>query len=122
MTITYDVEGSVLVIHQNGETDPQQIARAIGTALTDPALPPGASMLWDARSAPAQASAATMKRMLQGFAGIGARLSRRFALLVASDLQFGVSRMLATYAEGYGIEVCCFYDPEAARAWLLQAS
>lgn len=120
MTITYRIDGPILIVEQNRETDPRRIGGAVARALADPALPPQAHMLWDARDAPAQADASTMKRLLEGFAAIGTRLSNRFAVLVANDVQFGVSRMLAAYADEYDVEVDCFYDPDEARAWLLR--
>lgn len=114
----YEIDGGLLLIDQGTATDPALIMEVLGRAFSDNRLQPGAGILWDARQAPAQASATRMQGMLAGMASHPGGSDRRFALLVANARQFGVTRMLAAYAESYGIGVRPFFDVGEARFWL----
>jgi hypothetical protein len=118
MDIDYEIDGDILLIHQNGVTDPEKIVQAMGIALKEPDLLPCSHLLWDAVDAPAQASAEKMKKLLAGIGSANSILSSRFALVVASKLQYGVSRMFTVYAEDQGITSKVFYDIVEAKKWL----
>lgn len=95
MTVGYSIDGAVLTIHQGAETSAREFGIAISKALADPELPEPAYMLWDASSAPAEASRAKMQRLLKGFAALQGRIAPKVAMLVASERQYGVARMLS---------------------------
>ena len=116
--LTHEIDGKILVIHQNGVNDPQQIMRGMQVALADPALKPGSHLLWMAVDAPATATPEKMQRLLSWVGGEGGKLSSRCALVVANDLQFGVSRMFSVFSEERGLDVNVFYDVDDAKAWL----
>ena len=44
----------------------------------------------------------------------------RVAIVVSSDLDFGLARMFQVFAEGSGIDHEVFRDRDAARDWLLK--
>lgn len=117
-TLTHEVEGDILVVYQNGVNDPDRIMAGMQAALADPALQPGTHLLWVAIDAPATATPEKMQRLLAWVGGQGGKLTRRCALVVATDLQFGVSRMFSVFSEERGLDVNVFYDLDEARAWL----
>lgn len=116
--LTHEIDGKVLVIHQNGVNDLPEIVRGMQTALADPALKPGSHLLWMAADAPATATPEKMQRLLTWVRGEGGKLSSRCAFVVANDLQFGVSRMFSVFSEERGLDVNVFYDVDEAKAWL----
>ncbi len=117
MSIRYEIDGEVLIIRQNGVTDPVLIAETLAAALADAKLLPKSHLLWDATDAPAQASADKMKAFVRSFDEMP-QLSGRIAMLVATDLQWGVSRMFSVYAEDAGSTAAVFYEADEAMRWL----
>lgn len=122
MTITYTIDRDVLIIDQNGVTDPADIRQVLKQALADPRLAGGSHLLWDATEAPAQASADKMRSLIGGRWDRSSPLSNRIAMLVTTDLQYGLSRMFSAHADeaGYRVEVFC--DKDDALQWLRSES
>jgi hypothetical protein len=46
------------------------------------------------------------------------RIGRRCAIVAASDIHFGLSRMGAVFCESIGVDAQVFRTPEEALAWL----
>ena len=118
MRIEHEIDGPILVIHQNGVTDPDEIIRGMNTAFLDPRLEPESHLLWNAVDAPAQATSEKMRMLLHDVRLKSDKLSSRCAMVVASEHQYGVSRMFSAYAEGVGVDVEVFYDFDEAKVWL----
>jgi hypothetical protein len=116
--MSHEIDGNVLVIRQNGVTDPEIIISAMSKALADPLLLQDSHLLWDATDAPAQASADKMNMLLKGVSSVGGRLSGLMAFVVGTQLQYGVSRMFSVYAESVGMQAMVFYDLDEAKSWL----
>jgi hypothetical protein len=100
---------------------PEDLIRALSAFMGEA---PTRLVLWDLR----QASFSTftnddmrwMVSQLSKFSG-AERLGGRSAFVVAHDEDYGVMRMLTTYAElgGYLVSLRVFRDVDVARAWLL---
>ncbi|XOV87650.1 MAG: hypothetical protein ACFHX7_22300 [Pseudomonadota bacterium] len=118
MTMTHEIDGEILIIRQGNVTDPAEILVALGKAFADPALAPGSSLLWDATDAPAQASANKIESLLRSVGAGESPLARRCAMVVATALQHGVSRIFAAYAAEAGVDARVFHDLEEAKNWL----
>lgn len=117
MLIAYEIEGRVLIIRQNDEKDLEAYLAVMAEANADERLQPGTALLWDGRRSRADASADTLKLLIHRIATSSDKLSLRCAMLVSSDLQYGVSRMLSVYAEDEGMDVAIFRSEEQAMAW-----
>lgn len=115
--MSYDIEEGVLVVHQNGVNDPDAIRACLKSAVMDHRLRDSSDLIWVAVTAPATATPQLMQNLLRDNRHSG-RLSDRMAIVVANELQYGVSRMFSVYAKEAGIEVRVFYHMDDARSWL----
>ena len=119
MPVLYAFRGGVLELRAIGSYAPSEVAEAFRLALGDPARPVLRALLYDVRKSEMVGSRTTpeVREAVAFFDSLGTQVGRRVALLAASDVGYGVMRMVAGWAEGRGIEVAVFRDPDEALAW-----
>lgn len=118
MGIHYELDDDILVVYQGNVSDSKAIAEVMTRALADPGLKAGSGLLWNGVDAPAEATPEKMQKLLSLYATTHGRLSRYIAMVVASDLQYGVARMFSVYARDVDVQVRVFHDMGEARKWL----
>ena len=114
MGISYKLDGDVLLVRQQGVADPDDIRTVMKSAFSEMNSPKNIHLLWDARESPAEASSEKIKNLLH----LGPALSGRIAILVSSQLQYGLARMTVAYGEQLGLSVRVLRDLDEASTWL----
>lgn len=120
MPVNYSFHGSLLKIELVGQYEPDDVIAAFMNAINDPACPNPAALLLDVRKSETLASAAVadIRRVAEYLGPFAARVGGRVAVVAASDVHFGLSRLGSVYSQGVGVEAQVFRDLESAVAWL----
>ncbi len=85
-----------------------------------PGIHPPALLICDTRSHFTSPSA-DVPYLAQYLADWKPKIQNQIALLVDSEVKFGVGRMIGTHCEALGVELRVFRDLEQAKKWLLQS-
>ena len=78
-------------------------------------------ILWDGRSALADKSGLVIRRAASRIRTLPPLEGARLALLVSTDLQFGLARLGGAYLEMEGLQVRVYRDRSEALTWLESA-
>ena len=117
--VVRDAEGVTVFTVAPG-VRPEDLIQALSAFMRDA---PTQRVLWDLRQSSISQftddDRLWMVSQLSKFSG-AERAGGRSAFVVAHDVDFGVMRMLITYAElgGYAVSLQVFRDVDVARAWL----
>ncbi|HEX8848949.1 MAG TPA: hypothetical protein VF761_05420 [Gemmatimonadaceae bacterium] len=119
MPVTYEFVGDVLVISASGVYPADDVTRAFGRALADPARPVIRALLYDVRDSEVVGTRSTpeVRAAVAFFRDLGPRVGNRVALLATADVGYGVMRMVAGWADAAGIEAAVFRNHGDAIAW-----
>ena len=123
MPVIHAWEGTLLRISFVGAYEPDDIIRQFMAAMSDPACPNPARLLVDVTRSEILATAPVVeiRRVAEYLGPFAARIGGRCAVVAASDVHFGLSRLGSVYSEGVGVEVQVFRDLEGGIAWLSDA-
>jgi len=111
-------------VRAEGPIDVADVFSAIVQVWREPAYQERPAVLWDLRAADVSRLFAADMREIVGLERRDRPDARRarMALLVTSDVGFGLSRMLQALLEREPIDVCVFRnDEKAAWAWLTES-
>jgi hypothetical protein len=123
MSVTHyvDTERNILFVTRSGQTSPDEEEASFRARKEDPLVAPGIPVFVDTRDVDPPDSPETIKRIAYNVAKNAARLEcGRTALLVGSDVQYGMARMFMAMTELVHPHVEVFRDETAALAWLTQ--
>jgi hypothetical protein len=120
MPVTFEIDGSVVVLHLTGIYSPAEIRAAFVAALAEPRERPLSGVLADVRN-----SESLITRTLGDITSVvgflayhAASYANRVALVVAGDTQYAVMRMAAEDLHTAGIAASVFRDGGEALRWL----
>jgi hypothetical protein len=121
MALRYSFDHAIAVIHMSGRYSTVELRDTIHRALSDPACPPKPGLLCDLRGSDSirERSADDVQGMARFLASLRQRLGGRVALLVDSNVAFGMMRMGASAIPEEGLKGEIFRELSAARAWRL---
>lgn len=124
MPVRYYFDGPIAVLRAEGDYEPEDLKQGVLRALEDPACPAWPVMMFDLRASGslARRSAEQVRDMADFLARHGNRFGRRLAMVVSSDVAYGLMRMGSAQAADGGVVPDVFRDFEAARAWLLRGA
>jgi hypothetical protein len=121
MTYTIDEESPLVRIAGAGRVTDEEIVQCISSLRTDPKLEHDMNALADFREIEVGFTAGGVNRVIEVMEDTAHRRSpAKAAIVVDSDVAFGMSRMIQLRCEGraepsFGI----FRDMSSARAWLV---
>lgn len=120
MPVTYSFHGSLLKLELVGQYQPDDVIKTFVEAMNDPLCPNPASLLVDVRRSEtlANAAIADIRRVAEFVGPYAPRVGGRAAVVAASDVHFGLSRLGSVYSDTVGVEVQVFRDVESAITWL----
>jgi hypothetical protein len=113
-----DADGLTINIVVSGAVTYEDVSAHVARLTSDPAVTPAMGQLIDARDIGDPPPTPEIHRMAQIYAGLQDSWPARYAVVVSTDLMFGVARMfqgLAAFLPGT-FEV--FRDAGEARRWL----
>ena len=121
MSLSYDYDGPIVVIHMDGDYTTAQLREVVLRALDDSACPSKPVLLLDGHSSAVLSTRtpADVQEMGRFCASIAPRFGGRAAVVATTDLAYGLVRIGAVFAEQGGVGTQVFRSLNAARAWLL---
>lgn len=117
--VRVDPETAIVMLRAYGEGNPAEGAAAFDRAFALVADAERPRLFIDIRDLSYTPEADAARRFADLLAA-GARPGQRTAFCCNPGLEFGVARMVATFAELRGTEVSAFMDREEAVRWLLE--
>ncbi len=116
-----DQELGILVVTREGKTSADEEEQSFHARDNDPAIAPGLPVLVDSRRVDPPDSVTTVRRMANIVQNNAQRLRcTRTALLVGSDVQYGMARMYMALTEPIHPDTAVFRDYDEALNWLLE--
>jgi hypothetical protein len=118
MPISYELEDQLLIIKTEGDIQPEDLQETFQKVFVDPAFEPGTKILvydLDSVFVPTtkqiEAGAKNIESVMKKFAS-------KMAIVVSSDVNYGMGRMMEIFCEQRGIDVKVFRDFDIAKNWL----
>lgn len=123
MAVTYVIEGDLLTLTLEGEYAPEDVIERFLSAMSGPKCPDPVTLLVDVSASASLATRPTdqIRLVAERLGEFKNRIGGRCAVVAASDVNFGLSRLGAVYSEGVGVHVEVFRDRAQALAWLRSA-
>ncbi len=120
MPASYKLKADLLKIELVGATRADDVISTFVQAIHDPQCPTPVSLLLDVRQSQTleTQSVPEIRRVAEYLGPYAARIGGRAAVVAASDVHFGLSRLGSVYSESVGVEVQVFRDLESAVTWL----
>jgi hypothetical protein len=120
MPVSHTLESGILVITAQGSYAPEEVVGAFIQGLEDPRCPRPVGLLYDpSGSVDLKDRTPQQIRQVAMFLKPHAeRIGRRIAVVVGNDVQFGLSRLGAVFAEDVGVEAQIFHSQADAKEWL----
>ncbi|HEX5045116.1 MAG TPA: hypothetical protein VFV75_19635 [Candidatus Polarisedimenticolaceae bacterium] len=120
MPVTWSLDGDLLQLDLEGDYAPTDIIDAFLTALADLRCPPEVSLLLDTTRSQSldKRSPRQIRHVAQYLGPYRKRIRGRCAVVVGSDLQFGLSRMGSAYSDSVGVDAGVFRSRAEALEWL----
>jgi hypothetical protein len=118
--VSHTLDSGILRITATGAYQPQDIPREFLAGLADPACPTPVGILLDVTGS-AELSHRTPQQIrfvAEFLKPYAERIGRRCAVAIGSEVQYGLGRMGAVFAESVGVEVQIFPTADEAQAWL----
>ncbi|MCE2941744.1 MAG: hypothetical protein ACK53A_15650 [Gemmatimonadota bacterium] len=103
----------------NGATTTQDFAAAIAAAGAALADGPSHAVVFDLRGSPYAPRQHEAQQLAEQLAQLRHVLTGPVAMLAETPLQFGVARMIASFAEAAAMAVAAFRSDAEAEVWLL---
>ena len=124
MTITakVDAEASVAFLYVEEPWNLEELRGALGLMGSSSGFDPSMGILVDFTKVSTPPKSAEIEQYMAFLGGQTDRVSVKRAILVESDLQYGMARMAAAYGEHYSLRVQVYRDLDAALAWLCDGS
>ncbi len=119
MAIEVEITTTCIIARADGLATEADTEASIASILANPAYHPQLPLLIDVQTAPGNAGGRELAAMGKKFSGSAKGHFSRVAILVASDLVFGLSRTFAAYADSGGLEIRVYRTTEEAMSWLV---
>jgi hypothetical protein len=120
VAIAYSIENGIVLTTFKGDVTPEDVRSYRAAVRADPLAHPGLLALVDCREASTLFSTPDLKALAAEAVALYARTAvrQRCAVLVASDVAFGLARMYEVLLKDTPIDLEFFRDPEQAMSWL----
>ena len=120
MPVTYTLRSGLLTVKPSGEYTPADFIAAFHAGIDDPDCPTPVALLLDMRESVsfASRSVAEIRGAAEHVGPYADRVGGRVAVLVGSDVQFGLARMGSVFTEGVGVVAEVFREEARALLWL----
>ncbi len=122
MPADYHFDDRIIVVRGHAKYTTEELRTAVLGALADPERPVNAVLMLDLRTSNAvrTRTSAQVRDMADFLSREAAGFGSRLGMVTSTDVQFGLMRLGAAYAENEGVDAAVFRDYDEARAWLLR--
>jgi hypothetical protein len=120
MPVMWSLDGDLVQLNLEGDYQPTDIIDAFLTALADRRCPQEVSLLLDTTRSQSlgMRSSAEIRHVAEYLGPYRERIRGRCAVVVSTDLHFGLSRMGSAYSENVGVDARVFRSTDEAVDWL----
>jgi len=118
MAISYKLEDQLLIITTEGDFQPQDLQATFKQVFSDPDFKPGIKILvhdLDSVFVPTPQQIETGAKNIEE---IIKKFSTKMAIVVSSDVNYGMGRMMEIFCEQRDMDVRVFKELENAKIWL----
>ena len=118
MAIKYELDDQLLVIKTEGNLQPEDLQETFRNIVKDQAFKPGIKILvhdLDSLFIPTSKQIETAAKSMEKFMK---QFSAKMAIVVSSDVNYGMGRMMEIFSEQRGFDLKVFKEFEAAKVWL----
>ena len=118
MAISYELDDQLLIIKTEGEFQPKDLEETFNKIFVDPAFKPGINILvydLDSVFIPTSKQIETGAKSIEN---LMKKFSAKMAIVVSSDVNYGMGRMMEIFSEQRGVDVKVFKEFEPAKLWL----
>lgn len=118
MPVNYSIISNTLWLHFKGFNSPEEVCRAVDSALADPRFVKGMFLLLDVREAESAISVEEIRERAKYYASLKEYITPRCAIVATKAVLFGMSRVFQVFAEGQGMQVHVTTEVEKALLFL----
>ena len=108
----------IFLLTCTGDLTSAEYARVVRELWAHPAFAPGARVLWDLREGTLRWSKEEVRAQARFLEAERPKVETLVAVVVDSDVSFGLTRMIGGHIDGIPVEISPFSDFDAALAWL----
>jgi hypothetical protein len=116
--VKLDLERAIIVATLSEPWSPKEMTEIIDHVRDEPGFDISMGTLLDFRAITEMPTVADIEVYSAFFGSQDERRGVKRALVVSSDLQYGMARMASAHSEGHGLQVAVFKDLESAYGWL----
>ncbi len=120
MPVECSIEDGLVIVRQSGVTTMACLRDAFTQILKEPGLRDERLLiLWDGRAAAPSKPSETVRRAISRMEAYPRLAAASFALVVGSELQFGMARLSQVHMEFAGVNSMVFRSVDEATNWLV---
>lgn len=119
-TTVYKIRDGRLVVHLDRSYEPGSILEILKQLRDDPDYTDPLPMIVDYRQVEKVGNVDIVRETTEKLAHFSGVVFTKMAMLVSSELQFGVFRMASAYTDIVGIDMAVFKNEEDALVWTRQ--
>jgi hypothetical protein len=118
MPISYELDGQLLIINTKGDFQPEDLQNTFKKVFSDPDFKPGIKILIHDLDSVFVPTSKQIEAGAKNIEHIMKKFSAKMAIVVSSDVNYGMGRMMEILCEQRDIDMKVFKDLEVAKRWL----
>ena len=120
MAISYELDDQLLIIKTEGDFQPEDLQATFEKVFSDPDFKPGTKILVHDLDSVFVPTSQQIKAGAKNIEEIMKKFSTKMAIVVSSDVNYGMGRMMEIFCEQRDINVKVFKELERAKIWLTE--
>jgi len=118
MAISYELDDQLLIITTEGDFQPKDLQTTFQQVFVDPEFKPGIKILVHDLDSVFVPTSKQIETGAKNIEDIMKKFSAKMAIVVSSDVNYGMGRMMEIFCEQRGIDVKVFKEISTAKMWL----
>lgn len=118
MAIRYELDDQLLIITTEGNFQPEDLHAAFQNVFSDPHFRPGIKILVHDLDSLFVPTSKQLEAGAKNIEEIMKKFSTKMAIVVSSDVNYGMGRMMEIFCEQRDINLKVFKELELAKMWL----
>ncbi len=120
MAISYELDDQLLIINTEGDFQPEDLQATFEKVFSDPDFKPGIKILVHDLDSVFVPTSKQIEAGAKNIEEIMKKFSSKMAIVVSSDVNYGMGRMMEIFCEQRDINVKVFKELERAKIWLTE--
>lgn len=119
MSISYELDDQILIIKTEGDFQPEDLQETFKKVFSDPKFKSGAKILIHDLDSVFVPTSKQIEAGAKNIEEIMHKFSAKMAIVVSSDVNYGMGRMMEIFCEQRNIDMKVFKEIEMAKRWLI---